>query len=59
MSCHLNHVDVDKAEDVERLLTLLYDRVNGGFSRTDLARIFIALGGGARGGGGGSDFSKI
>ena len=44
MSCHLRHVNTKRAEDMEGLLALLYDRVHGGFSRTDLKRIFITLG---------------
>ena len=49
---------------MEVLSALLYDRVNGGFSRPDMERIFIALGGNTWGvggvvglgvGGGGSD----
>ena len=38
---------------MEGLLELLYDRVNGRVSRSDLARIFNAMGGDTGGGGGG------
>ena len=40
-------------EAMEVLLAFLYDRVYGRVYRTDMARIFIALGGNSGGGGGG------
>ena len=49
--CHPNHVDANREEAMKGLLTLLYYRINVRFSRPDMARIFIALGGDSRGGG--------
>ena len=48
----LRHIDAKREEAMEGLIALLYDRVNNEFSRTDLTRIFIALGGDSKGGGG-------
>ena len=53
MSCHLCHVNSNRLEAMEVLIALLYDRVDWGFSRPDMSRIFIALGDDARVGGGG------
>ena len=55
LSYHLCHVGAEKLDAMEGLIALLYNRVDGRFSRPDLARIFIALGLGvdAEGGGGG------
>ena len=53
ISRHLIHVDTKRAEAIEGLLVLLYDRVNGIVSMPDMARIYITLGGGAVGEGGG------
>ena len=52
LSCHLHHINVDREEVMEGLIALLWDRTNGRVSRMYLARIFIALGGDAGGGGG-------
>ena len=49
--CHLCHIYNKRAESTEGLLTLLYDRVDVGVSRLDLARIFIVLGVNPGGGG--------
>ena len=40
-------------------LTLLCDRFDDGVSRTDLARVFINLGGDTKGGGGGLDWEWV
>ena len=48
----LRHINAKRAEAMEGLLAFVYDRFNDGFSRTDLTRIFIALGGDSKGGGG-------
>ena len=53
MHCHLHQVNSKRAETMEVLIVILYNRDNGGVSSPDLARIFISLGGDARGGGGG------
>ena len=53
LSRHLRHVDSERAEAMEGLLYILYDRMDGRISRPDMARIFIVLGGDAGGGGGG------
>ena len=45
LSCHLHHIDAHRAEAMEGLLVLLYNRVDGTFSMTDLERVLIALGG--------------
>ena len=42
---HLSHINTNREEEMKGLLTLLYDRINVRFSRPDLLRIFIALGG--------------
>ena len=42
---NLSHIDTNREEAMKGLLTLLYDRINVRFSRPDLLRIFIALGG--------------
>ena len=47
---YLSHVDANREEAMKGLLTLLYYRINVRFSRPDLARIFIALGGDSGGG---------
>ena len=51
MSRHLIHINAKRTDDMEGLLYILYDRVDGRISRPDLARIFIVLGGDAGGGG--------
>ena len=38
LSHHLRHVDAKRAESIEGLLALLYDRVDDIFSRPDLAK---------------------
>ena len=48
----LRPVNAERAEAIEGLIALLYDRVDVIFSRPYLASIFIALGGDAGGGGG-------
>ena len=48
----LRRIDAKRVEAMEGLLMLFYDRVNDGFSRTDLTRIFIDLEGDSKGGGG-------
>ena len=48
---HLYHIYSKRTEAVEGLITVLYDKVGGGVSRTDLERIFIYLGGNYGGGG--------
>ena len=53
LSCHLRHVDAKRAEAMEGLIALLYDRVDGRFSRPDLARILSPWGLGVDVGGGG------
>ena len=53
LSRHLHRVESERAEAMEGLLYILYDRVDGRISMPDLARIFIVLGGDAGGGGGG------
>ena len=47
MSHHLYHIDDNREEAMEGLLALLYDKFDGLFSRPDMVRIFIALGGDA------------
>ena len=47
LSCHMCHVSTKRAEATEGLIELLYDRVDGIFSRSDLERILILLGGDA------------
>ena len=41
---HLCHVNTNRLEAMERLRALLYDKVDVGISRPDLARISILLG---------------
>ena len=53
LSLHLCHVNAERMEAMEGLNAFLYDRFNDGVSRMDLTRIFIALGGDTRVGGGG------
>ena len=50
--CHLRHANAERAEAMQGLLVLLYNRVNGRVSGPYLERILINLGGDARGGGG-------
>ena len=45
MSHHMRYVNTKRWEAMEELLALLFDKVNSGFSKPDMARIFIALGG--------------
>ena len=45
------HVNTKSSEATEGLISILYDRAKGGVSRLDMARVFIALGVDAGGGG--------
>ena len=52
LSRHLRHANADRVEAMEGLLALLCNRVYGRVSRSDMSRVFNALGGDAEGGGG-------
>ena len=52
LSRHLHRIEFERAEAMEELLYILYDRVDGRISIPNLARIFIVLGGDSGGGGG-------